>query len=132
MSRSKPLPPNQALSPHGPICPRCGIEAGFAAGRCGACGTALYALYSSAIPHPPDPEGAYNPSSGRSSGAGALLILIVVVVGAIILVSRSQIFAALYQMVPWLRGMTLEVPVICAIAAAVVIVVWAGKFLDLR
>jgi hypothetical protein len=37
-----------------------------------------------------------------------------------------------FDPLPWLRGMQLGLPLVCILAAGVAVVLWAGKFLDIR
>jgi hypothetical protein len=37
-----------------------------------------------------------------------------------------------FNPLPWLRGMQIGLPLVGVLAAGVVVVLWAGKFLDLR
>jgi hypothetical protein len=96
----------------------------LAAEYCFACGVPF------SMPPPPRrrarrpaPESNLRPPHQYRTGKGGVLILLLVGVGAIYLISK-------YQMIPVLRGIQLDLPLICVLGAALLVVLWAGKFLD--
>jgi hypothetical protein len=126
MDSSKLNPPIQALALPGSICPRCGTETRFVTDRCDRCGVPFFAAQSTAKPRRrPKLRRDYAPSHEHSSGAGGFLVFLMVVVGAVFVIAK-------YQMVPILRGMQIQLPLICVIAVAILVVLWAAKFFDSR
>lgn len=64
------------------------------------------------------------------SGGGNFGIFVVIAILLVAWAAFNGLFG--FDPMPILRGMHMGVPLVCILLAAVVIVLWAGKFFDIK
>jgi hypothetical protein len=125
MDPSKLNPPIQPLAQPGSTCPRCRAKVRFVTDRCESCGATFYTARLKQPPRRPRFEYRRTPTHDQSSGGAGFLVFLMVAIGAVFVIAK-------YQMVPALRGMQLQLPLVCIIAIAILVVLWAAKLFNTR
>jgi len=102
----------------------CGCFVEAAASNCWACGVPFHTAEPTVDARISDPAAQQRPKPDRNIGAGIFAVLLIVGFWTLHTVLK-------YHSIPAVRQKHLELPLYCVYVAAFLLILWAGKYLDI-